>query len=756
MKKWIACAASLLLVAGCNRNKSGDSNDSQNAPTTIPAEVTAEAIDPDRLGFATRLPESAEFYIALHNPGEVLNALLKTDVGERLSELDDSEASTAESREEIMAKIKEVMVGDAFLCIDQGVAWQIDAIGGFYQDMSAVQVKLVSHILLRALNDLGKGDISIEDGAYADLVDAYGDEAAKLFTVLIGQVDANLEKIQVPSVYVGCSPPEGKTAEWLGVWSESIKSACEEKYIEPHGFEKYGTQFSGFRINLGSMMEDVKVNEGEDTDSDEESRLPDVAVDAVERITEKLKTMSITVVCGEVDGHILIYAGPDSASLILADEVENSLASRSEFEQFEDMDDARLLGVCYASEPFLESFQTWRGYEKTYRALAEVFGNGILPESKKIAGKFEALASLEHELTKCEIDPFLMICALDKGLRIETVGGRHDQSLDYEKPLQLPALTDHMGDELFMRMHWMEDRARKEKQLDYAELLVGAAGQILESCFLAFEDENGDGVEWYEKSKKMYEEVLDPELTRLWMAYRKSFRPSLGSEVAIMMDINGEMPRVLGVPSRILKEGRIPRILYVRPVEDRAELEAAYGALETTTKNLLEYASILAETELPMPDFLSAQKDDLTTWFYPFPTLTNDFVPGVSVSDTLFMVGSSKNFAESTYATWKSGNTTQRDYTGMMIDIQFKPLWDVTGQWIDLVEKEKAETKPDEKPEVTKDDGEAMDSDEDEVVDYESARKVLQGMRSLESFHWHRRKENRAMRSTIRVNVGSK
>lgn len=752
MKNWILCAASLLLIAGCNRHKSGDSNESQNATSDTPTEVTVQAIDPGRLGFATRLPESAEFYVALHNPGEVLKTMANADVVGLLFELDESGASPVENEEELMAKMKEAMIGDAFLCIDQGVAWQIDALGGFYQDMSAVQIKMLSQIVLRVINDLGKGDISLDQSAYADLVDGYGDEAVKLLTVLIEQADANLGKLKVPSLYAGCSPPEGKTEEWLNVWSESIKTACEKKYIEPHEFEKYGTKFNGFQINLGDMVEDANAEKDADDDLNEHSKLPEPLTEAIEKIAEKLKTLSITVVCGEVDGHILIFAGSDSDSLVLADTVEESLASRSEFKQFGEMDDAMLLGVCYASEPFLKSFQVWRGYEKAYLALAEAFGNEKLPQSESIVEKFKALADLEKDLIKCEIDPFLMVCALDDGLRIEMAGGRYDQSLDYEKPLQLPFLTGRMGEDLFIRMHWMENRKRKEKRLDYVELLIGAGGQILESCFLAFADENGNGVEWYEKSKKMYEEVLDPEIARLWSAYRKSFRPSLGSEAAVIVDLKGEMPRVPGVPSMILKEGKIPRVLYVRPVEDRAKLVEAYEAVETMATNLLEYASILVETELPMPDFLSAQKDDLTTWFYPFPTLTNDFVPGVSVSDTLLMVGSSKNFAESTYAIWKEDNTSQQDYSGMIMDIQFKPLWDMTDQWIDLAEKESAQAKLKEEKEVAKIDEDA--EEQDEVADYESARKILQRMRLLESFHWHRRLEEGAMRSTIRVKVG--
>jgi len=213
------------------------------------------------------------------------------------------------------------------------------------------------------------------------------------------------------------------------------------------------------------------------------------------------------------------------------------------------------------------------------------------------------------------------------------------------------------------------------------------------------------------------------------------------------VDFNGGMPRVPGVPPSFLKEGKIPRVLYARPVEDRAKLNEAYAALDKTTGDVMAYISVLIEKELPKPDFLSAEKDDLTTWFYPFPMMTNDFVPSVSVSDSILMVGSSKNFAEGFYATWKKESPQPTPTTGVVMDIHFDPMWNCAEQWIDLAEKEAKLSN--EEPQGEED----LEKPLSEPTDFAKARKILKRMRKMEHLHYHRNIEDDKMRSSFQLKV---
>lgn len=221
------------------------------------------------------------------------------------------------------------------------------------------------------------------------------------------------------------------------------------------------------------------------------------------------------------------------------------------------------------------------------------------------------------------------------------------------------------------------------------------------------------------------------------------------------------------MPKGFIEEGKVPRLIITRPISDRGALSSAYVEFETTAKNILEYISILTETELPMPDLLGSDKGDLKTWFYPFPMMTDDFVQGVSVSDSLLMFGTSKNWAEKTYTCWeKRGGASSGDdgLYGSILEIQFEPLWGSTSHWLDLAEREskleKKEKKnaPEDAEDVVTTDEEASedepDLDEDQPFDHYKARKILERAWSMKLIHWHRRKKYGKTRSTLEFKMG--
>jgi len=516
MIKFITSAASVaLLLSACDSKKSA-SSESSDEPA-VPAAVVSE-VDPQQLGFATRMPDSAELYVSMHNPGEILNALIQSDVTEMLFTLSE-EADVPidkKEKEEMMAKISEAIVKDAFLCIDQGAAWHVSAFGDFYQNLSAAQMKLGTQVLARVVNDTGEGKFSWEKESYKDLMEDFSKDGLKVMELFAERVDDDTNGLQLPSVYMGCTPPAGKIQEWLDHWKSGTKQPIEEyDYIESHSFEKYGTEFQGIKISMKGVLEQLK-NDGEKPDQEEHdfTDMEKSWQEASLKIAEKFKELALVIVCGEVDGRLVIYIGPGADSLILVDDVTKSLASRAEFSKIGGVDEANLLAMFYASDDFLKSFQAWRGYEKTYNALAEAFQNERLPNSVKIVENLKSLAKLEHELETHEVDPFLMVCTIDDGFRIETMGGRRDRATNYTDPLQLAAATESMGDDLFMRLHWKGDRAWREMQLDYTEQLLGVVGQVIQGGYLAFIKENEDGAKWYDTSKRWYEELVEPEVVR--------------------------------------------------------------------------------------------------------------------------------------------------------------------------------------------------------------------------------------------------
>lgn len=792
MSKLIVCVPFvfvLLLSLSCQKK---ESDGEAEVSGVVNQEVAIEQpITSDELGFAARLPKSTEFYASVYDLKGVVKSVMPADVPEFWLTAEDvigektdleMEDLSQERFDEVVAQIDEVMVGNAFIAVEKGVATNLETAGELYQNMNAAQAKLAAKVLARLLK--------MED-PLLDTADPVMQEFLVDLLTGFGAVEKLMVEgesmLEMPRLYVGCQPPAGKMDEWRRVWLSAVAEMAEEQEgVEKCEFEKYGTHFQGVTLALGRLFSDaaeVGGNElqkgleeelGDEVDDllDEELQetLTDQGEEWLNKLSERLEKLTMMLVVGEVDGHLVMFLGENADAMVLVEQLEDSLAGKSEFSQL-GQEGGTLMGAWYASEDLIQSFQVWRGYEKTYRALAEAFEQEDLPHGQKIAQKWSALGDLEHQLLDYQIDDYLMLCVQDQGVRFDSVGGRVDQDLDFTEPLKLPSVVENLQGDYVLRAHWRGNQNRQAMRMDYAELMVGVMGEVIESGYLAFLERNDEGGEWYEKGKAMYEEIVAPELARFWGGYRKLSHQALDGEVAVLMDLNGGMPRVPGVPKSYIKDGKVPRIMVARPVKDREALDSAYFDFQTTSKNVLEYTSILVETELPMPEFVSSDKGGLTTWFYPFPMMTNDFVPGVSVSDSLLMVGTSKNWAEQTYAAWENQEVSASDSEGLrgsVVEIQFKQLWDFTAQWLDLAEKEeKLRAAEDlrkeealsqlEDEDLVQNDDELNDdeADEEEPFDFVEARKMLERARRTKSLHWHRRLEDHKMRSTLELKTGS-
>ena len=83
----------------------------------------------------------------------------------------------------------------------------------------------------------------------------------------------------------------------------------------------------------------------------------------------------------------------------------------------------------------------------------------------------------------------------------------------------------------------------------------------------------------------------------------------------------------------------------VSPVTDRAKLAGSWDKMNTTLTGTLAKVSEMTGQEIPMQKPISSDKDGNTTWFFPMPFFTDDFMPSVTVGDKWFVASTSKNQA---------------------------------------------------------------------------------------------------------------
>jgi hypothetical protein len=93
--------------------------------------------------------------------------------------------------------------------------------------------------------------------------------------------------------------------------------------------------------------------------------------------------------------------------------------------------------------------------------------------------------------------------------------------------------------------------------------------------------------------------------------------------------------------------------------------------MNTTLTGTLAKVSEMTGQEIPMQKPISSERSGNTTWFFPMPFFTDDFLPSVTVGDKWFVASTSKNQALDLIAKADGGGAT-RD--GLWFSMNFKTL----------------------------------------------------------------------------------
>ena len=133
----------------------------------------------------------------------------------------------------------------------------------------------------------------------------------------------------------------------------------------------------------------------------------------------------------------------------------------------------------------------------------------------------------------------------------------------------------------------------------------------------------------------------------LWSGLRDDLAGGLGDEGAVVIDLKGELPTVPGLPQLVVDEGKAPRLAILAPVKDAEKLGSSWEKIDKSLNGILKIVSEMTGENIPMQKPMSSEKNDLKTWFFPFPFQTDDFVLNVSVDPKNFYASTSKSYVQS-------------------------------------------------------------------------------------------------------------
>ena len=639
-------SAVVLVLAGCGKKDGGKAGDGMGR---VP-EVVAKPEVAKHLGFASRVPGDADVFLAGYDADGVFK---------RMAEKFKGDEELAEDKKKEFEEVVKRLGSEHFLFVGGGAGRQLGQVILTHREYSSMMAGYLAGAVLDKARD---GDFSPEPPALEDVFPV---------EMMDGWIDAIVrdKNLVVPSVVVGWHPDAAEQAQCL-VSCRGFVADCfkEVKEAQPVEFEAYGGVFSGYMIKgdvlCQQVMEESGNAMGEHKEKVEEWSRP--YAERMEKLLEAVEKMEFTVASGVVDGRVLVYVGNGKEGFRLADNPEDSVAAEGKLGWTSELEDHPHRAVMYLSESMVESVIPMLDNSALWNRLAEAVRAPIRDE-QTVRKLLEHLAEGSGRLARRDADAFSMVLFRDRGYRCEARGGWLDPGLDYDRPLRMESAV--MAGSPVFRAHWVRNRARQDAEWRQMELLGILAETLLMDVMSGWKEEMEKNPEIDEGARRVVREVR-----KLGHMYGHEFRAGLGDEVAVMADLRGEIPPVPGISQDTIRDFTMPRVLVAMPVVDRALVEKSGRSLYGQWRDLTAWASASADFHIPVIAPQLIESGGVSTWYPPAPFIGGDFVPGVSMNNELWMMGTSRSMVAGFTREFAKSNRSGE--TGVVAELDVAPLRD--------------------------------------------------------------------------------
>ncbi|MES2922976.1 MAG: hypothetical protein V4819_15580 [Verrucomicrobiota bacterium] len=603
------------------------------------------------LGFATRVPRDVDLFISGYHADQMIGSVVEGLTSADVLKVDDADPGRVEK--DLRGAIS--YAGDeAFLFVGPGAGKQLQMVGKSYRDLTSTWVGFALGSILDVIATKNSNPVPmLEDELPGELLEKWLEVLEK---------DSRL---QVPGVVIGWKPSPEKQAECAQAVAKGLEGLfASHAGANPVSFEASGVALAGYEMTgrevFGEAIAEARRKLMEQDGADK--LLKQLSPERVERLLAAMENVHFTLAAGVAEGRVLIYFGNGKEGFHLAETPGESLAATDDLKWTGEFANRRIIGSAYLSEALVQAALPWLDTSDYWNSLARAIRPPVKDE-RLLRDLLTGLADTDHELAKRDVSAWSAVLCTDNGLRFESRGGWPDPSLDYETPLRMTdaALAAHPA----IRAQWVQNRGRNDlawKRLEYF-------GVLMDSVISEFQASGNPMMSMIPEGTmpRVMKEVR--EINR---AYREEFRAGIGDEVALVVDFQGEVPPIPGISQETVKNARAPRFVIARPVRDRALLDAAGKSYGKSWRDITAWASELSGSNIPLVLPQSVESDGLVTWYPPLPFIGGDFVPGVTMNDELWMIGTSKSMARdfAKYAKNPGGGGE----TGMIVEIDLAPV----------------------------------------------------------------------------------
>jgi hypothetical protein len=447
-----------------------------------------------------------------------------------------------------------------------------------------------------------------------------------------------------------------------------------------------------------------------------------------DRLIAAVAKRNLVVLSGLIGDYAVLFVGSSVDELVFAPTAGESLLAGEALAFCDAYADKELAAVVYGRGDSIKRMSNAAGglsdiADGLREGFASTDGFG---ETRDLEALLRMVAERERTLLQlASTESTGTAVFFEDGLKIESYGGTDTGAIDWEAPNRLGHLG--AGENVVLFANTSGDAEYNGKMRAYLEALI-ETGYAMTMKFGELPLEDGKLADFKEMTR-LFDSDFRPDAVALWESLSGDFIDGLGAESALIVDLNGSAPPLPGVPQELVDEAKFPRISLLAPVTERAKLASAWENMNRSANSIIAKISEMNGQEIPAQKPMSSEKSDFTTWFFPLPFFTDDFLPSVTVSDKWFAASTSKNQALDLLA--KTGEDTVPT-TGMSVIMNFQALRTFVDQSLELLAKH-----PDAVP---------MDEE-----DMEKIREVSAAMEDFEKLSFHYRRENGVLRGSFHL-----
>jgi hypothetical protein len=374
-------------------------------------------------------------------------------------------------------------------------------------------------------------------------------------------------------------------------------------------------------------------------------------------LTGKLLAKTIEISWGWVDDSLVIGIGKDHSHVKLASPADGVLSLPETSARTGAWESKKPISLSYTSLKTNQAIvAALGGMMDTIISIVES-GAGKAPfPMDGIIADLKKLSARANELWPSKVTASVAASWWDGGLNVESFGGPVLEAYDSSKPLSYGSLA---GPATVLLSETRVNEASRDKAFAFVE-------EVVATLWSSFQTNVKPNLPPDAQQKLAMADVAIPVIKDLWTSIQV-FRSALGSESGLLVNLDGAMPPLPQIPPE-LKNVKIPRILVVSDLKDRAKLGAAWLGISKVVNGIAALAQVPVK-----PDPVEKQEGNVTMWGLPIPIDTGDLWPHTAVAGNRWYLGTSPSFTKEA-----AGKTVAPSGppAGTHVRLNFKAIWD--------------------------------------------------------------------------------